>query len=285
MNMASSISRLTIRDGQGQTKSAVPSVTVGVGSPIRSGQEPHVLSAAFSRSGAQFMGGRAGGSRKARRCSIGLPTSVPVAHPFGSGLAVHDRKWSINMANATPRGAIRPNSTVSRSTLEKRVRRALSAKGHYLQKTRPGSDARIELGEFAVLNDRFVPLSTHCKLPDLAKFLGVMTDQEAIEADHRWCFIGIDLVNGMAVKTRHYFEVKATTEPDQHDIDDLTGNDLDGQVEALLRLASDWRQVTGSDDKPLKFSRGNVRLMLDHLPHAGRAIAAVLKGGTKNADH
>ena len=192
MNMASSISRLTLREGQGQTVNAVPSVTVGVDSPYRSGPRPHVLSAAFSRLGAQFMGARAGGGCKARRCSIGLSTPVSVAHPFDRGLAVHNRYWSINMANATKGTSpeICPNSSsdsitwVKEQTVIKRVRRALAAKGHYLQKSRSGSDAHTELGEYCVLNDRFVPLSTHCKLPELAKFLGVLADDEMVDIPH-----------------------------------------------------------------------------------------------------
>ena len=77
-------------------------------SPYRSGQGPHVLSAAFSRLGAQFMGGRARGSRKARRCSIGLSTPVSVAHPCERGLAVSNRNWSIIMTTSH-RGEIRQN--------------------------------------------------------------------------------------------------------------------------------------------------------------------------------
>ena len=187
------------------------------------------------------------------------------------------------MANATPAGAIRPTSTVSRQTIIKRIRRKLAERGHYLQITRANSDARTELGEYAVLNDRFIPLSTHCKLTDLAKFLGVMTEQEAIAADHVWSFIGIDVVNGLAIKTRHYFELCTTDDPEQKDLAALAGNDLQAQVDALMNLASNWRQVSGSDDKPLKFTRENVRLMLDNFPNAGRAIAEVLKGGRDHA--
>ena len=46
----------------------------------------------FCRLGASSYGRPGGGSRKARRCSIGLSTSVSVAHPFESGLAVIYRK-------------------------------------------------------------------------------------------------------------------------------------------------------------------------------------------------
>lgn len=82
---------------------------------------------------------------------------------------------------------IRPNTVsdsitwVKEQTVIKRVRRALAAKGHYLQKSRIGTDACKELGEYAVLDDRFIPLSTRCKLPELAKFLGVLADDEAID--------------------------------------------------------------------------------------------------------
>ena len=69
----------------------------GVGSPYESGQGPHkLLFAAFSRLGAQVMGDRGGRGCMARRCSIGLPTPVSVARPFGRGLAVQHRNWSVN---------------------------------------------------------------------------------------------------------------------------------------------------------------------------------------------
>ncbi len=283
--MAASTSCLTIPQGQGQTNLAVPSVTVGVDSPNRSGPRPHVLSAAFSRLGAQFMGARAGGGCKARRCSIGLSTPVSVAHPFDRGSAVHNRYWSIIMANtATSTGTnLCPTATVTRPTLEKRVRRALAAKGHYLQKTRFGTDARIELGEYCVLDDHFIPLSADCRLPELARFLGVLADGEIIEADHQWHSVIIQFIDAGAISVPHRFDLLATTEADQESLDAISTGSLKEAVDACMRLISGWRYVNGPDGRALAFNRYNVGLMLDNYPNAGRAIAEALQSGDAHA--
>ncbi len=57
--------------------------------------------------GASSYGRPGGGSRKARRCSIGLSTSVRSAHPFESALAVHNRNWSNIMRKSASTGAPR----------------------------------------------------------------------------------------------------------------------------------------------------------------------------------
>ena len=91
---------------------AVPHGAAGIGSP-RSGQRPHTsLSAAFLRLGAQFTGGRAGGGRKARRCSTGTPTLVRSAHPIGVGMAVTYRNWSNDMATEL---SVREQRTIFRA--------------------------------------------------------------------------------------------------------------------------------------------------------------------------
>lgn len=79
---------------------ALPQTTaVGGESPNWSGEKPHsVCHAAFLSPGVSSYGRPGGGSRKARRCSIGLSTSVSVAHPFESGTAVTNRNWSKIMA-------------------------------------------------------------------------------------------------------------------------------------------------------------------------------------------
>ena len=199
------ITGLTVREHEGQNDSksrfqagaSHAKNVAGGGSPYRSGQEPHVSSAAFSRLGARVTGGRAGGSRKARRCSIGLPTSVSVAHPFGSGLAVQNRDWSINMAiNATTTGAIRLKNTQARihadsttdtitwvreASVIKRIRRKLAERNHHLVITRLGTQARVKLGEYAVLNDQGEVLDKDCNLADLARFIGVLAADEMID--------------------------------------------------------------------------------------------------------
>lgn len=55
----------------------------------------------FCRLGAPSFGRPGGRSRKARRCSTGLPTPVSVALPFGSGMAVQNRNWSTHTMKTT----------------------------------------------------------------------------------------------------------------------------------------------------------------------------------------
>ena len=64
----------------------------------------------FCRLGAPSFGQPGGRSRKARRCSTGLPTPVRSALPFGSGVAVHNRNWSNIMRKSANTGA--PCATV-----------------------------------------------------------------------------------------------------------------------------------------------------------------------------
>jgi len=181
-------------------------------------------------------------------------------------------------------GAIRPTATVSRPTLEKRVRRALAAKGHYLQKTRFGTDARIELGEYCVLDDHFIPLSADCRLTELARFLGVLADEEQIEAEHEWCPVIIKVIDSAAISVPHRFDVLATTEPTQDDLDAISHGNLKDALNAAMRLMSGWRFVQGPDGTALAFTRTNLAMMLDNYPNAGRAIAESLKGGTTHGD-
>ncbi len=61
----------------------------------------------FCRLGAPSFGQPGGRSRKARRCSTGLPTPVRSALPFGSGKAVHNRNWSNIMRKSASTGAPR----------------------------------------------------------------------------------------------------------------------------------------------------------------------------------
>jgi hypothetical protein len=55
----------------------------------------------FCRLGAPSYGRPGRGSRKARRCSTGLSTPFGAAHPFDSGMAVHNRNWSNTMQKTT----------------------------------------------------------------------------------------------------------------------------------------------------------------------------------------
>lgn len=68
----------------------------------------------FCRLGAPSFGRPGGGSRKARRCSTGLSTSVSVALPFDSGMAVQNRNWSTAMTKS--QGATAPTQRLTRFT-------------------------------------------------------------------------------------------------------------------------------------------------------------------------
>ncbi len=116
-----------------------------------------------------------------------------------------------NMAiNATSAGAIRPKNTqvinadgstrtinlVATPTAIKRVRRKLAQRNHQLVVTREGSQARIELGEYAVLDaDRDV-LTKDAELTSLARFLGVLSDNEMLEPpqEKAWRYFGVESV-------------------------------------------------------------------------------------------
>jgi len=71
----------------------------------------------FCRLGVSSYGRPGGGSRKARRCSTGLSTSVSVAHPFDSGSAVTNRNWSNTMQNTTQGASVR-NLSLHHSIVE-----------------------------------------------------------------------------------------------------------------------------------------------------------------------
>jgi hypothetical protein len=114
------------------------------------------------------------------------------------------------MANANTTGAIRPKNTqvinadgstrtinlVATPTAIKRVRRKLAQRNHQLVVTREGSQARIELGEYAVLDaDRDV-LTKDAELTSLARFLGVLSDNEMLEPpqEKAWRYFGVESV-------------------------------------------------------------------------------------------
>lgn len=102
---------------------------------------------------------------------------------------------SIMANNATPTGAIRPQSApsapstdpgsdfrwVREATVIKRIRRKLAERGHSLLITREGTSGRRELGQYVVLGERHQVLSADCKLDSLARFLGVLGYDERVE--------------------------------------------------------------------------------------------------------
>lgn len=98
---------LTTAPMTGYAVPAVPHWTVGVRSPVRSGQKPHSISQRLFCALVPELrvAGREGpqGPLVLHQSS----NSRSVAHPFRSGLAVNNRNWSITMSSNTP--AIRPH--------------------------------------------------------------------------------------------------------------------------------------------------------------------------------
>lgn len=93
----------------------------------------------------------------------------------------------------TTKGDIHPNSTPSTTT------------GPDDKRVREGTAARRELGRFAVMGERHEILSAGCELEPLARFLGVLADEERVEppAWRGWRhYIGRNeavVVNGVSV--------------------------------------------------------------------------------------
>jgi hypothetical protein len=110
-------------------------------------------------------------------------------------LAVQNRYWSIIMANnATTRASSAPAQSVQHAdgttsdirwvkepTVIKRIRRKLAEQGKSLLKTRIGTTAHRELGEFAVLNSKHEVEIKLVNLRLLAMNLGVLANDERID--------------------------------------------------------------------------------------------------------
>lgn len=71
--------------------------------------------------------------------------------------------------------------TITERALTMRIKRALSREdASRLCRTRSGSRAEMDLGEYYVLDSRNLPTSTHVDLEDLGRELGVLKDYEAM---------------------------------------------------------------------------------------------------------
>jgi hypothetical protein len=87
------------------------------------------------------------------------------------------------MANATPTGEIRPNSLVTPSTLEKRIRRHLAVDGLQLRKNRVGTYQHTEHGAWSVIEPRdHVLMRRRFTLEELGRELGVLAEHETVAA-------------------------------------------------------------------------------------------------------
>ncbi len=106
------------------------------------------------------------------------------------------------MANAASQGEFRPKSAritqpvhfadgttgtitwIKEAAVIKRVRRALAARNHRLVITREGTQARRELGTYAVLAADGSVLQADADLTSLARFLNCLAADEHIEPPH-----------------------------------------------------------------------------------------------------
>jgi hypothetical protein len=200
---------------------------------------------------------------------------------------------------AQSQGEIRPTATrpVSLETLEKRVRRALAPRACALLKTRPGTPDRNELGVYAVVDHKRVCIEKNANLEALARYLGVLDDNEAIAdtVPEKWLPVTVRIVDERAVTVGHRFSVKA-----KHLNKSIGAILRDGAVdlwrntdqarcaEILMKLLTNWRNVFDSDGEPMEFNLENLTLMLQAYPHSGKSIGDALladlaKGGTHDA--
>ena len=86
--------------------------------------------------------------------------------------------------SVTTEGEIRPNSNPTPKALEKRVRRKFAADGMALQRTRAGSIARAEHGEWLVIAPRTGEIIRRdVTLAELAADLGLLADDEVVGGD------------------------------------------------------------------------------------------------------
>ena len=84
---------------------------------------------------------------------------------------------------ATPTGENRPNSLVSLSTLEKRIRRKLAADALQLRRNRPGTYQFNEHGDWSVIEPRnHVLMRRRFTLEQLGRELGVLAEHETLAA-------------------------------------------------------------------------------------------------------
>ena len=111
--------------------------------------------------------------------------------------------------NTSPKGTLPENFPVFilRATLEKRVRRELAKQNRKLLKSRPGTPAYREYGQYAIENDRRTVLETHLDLVKLARDLGVMQAHEYLDPHSDWRYYVVrhttQIIGG---KTIHSFD-------------------------------------------------------------------------------
>lgn len=132
----------------------------------------------------------------------------PDRHPIGVGRRDSTRPYA-SIMNTSIKGTtpeICP-SFILRATLEKRVRRELAKQNRKLLKSRPGTTAHREYGQYAIENDHRTVLETHLDLVKLARDLDVMQDHEYLDPHSDWRYYVVrhstQLIDG---KTIHSFD-------------------------------------------------------------------------------
>lgn len=292
--MGVSIQSLTVPGGQAYSLHRhLLNEMAGIGVPSVGGIIGRFNAAFLCLRSAQWRAGE--GGRNSRRAHA-VRQPEPDRHPIGVGRRVSTRREQTIMITS-PKGNTPSVRPVSLQTLEKRVRRALAPRACSLLKTRPGTPDRNELGLYAVLDHKRMVVEKNANLEALARYLGVMDEEEAIAdtVPEKWLPVTVRIVDERAVTVGHRFSVKA-----KH-LNKSTGAILrDGAVELwrnvdqarcaeiLLGLLSGWSHVFDSNGKPMAFSRENLILMLESFPHVGKAISDALladlaKGGDADA--
>ena len=86
---------------------------------------------------------------------------------------------------ATTTGAIRPKSTVSLATLEKRLRRYLAKQGHTLIVSRPGTRQHDHYGRYSIHDSSFELLAGHINLESRCRAYGLLAENETVDGGEK----------------------------------------------------------------------------------------------------
>ena len=239
--MKTELSRLTVPASRGQTATRHRHIVMaGIGVPKPLGARSAAYNRGFFLPIAQAPS-MTGWARPSNGAGSKWPVRQPrPVRPHVIGVArgrVNNPHLESTMSHDTPTGEIRPNTATSttsaagpvewrwvkEATLIKRIRRKLAERNHSLLITRAGTAARREFGRFAVVGERHEILNAGCEIEALARFLGVLDDDERIELPPfrgwRW-YAGkhrVKVVDGIRFHyvdrmTRDYSSEKALTE-------------------------------------------------------------------------
>jgi hypothetical protein len=221
------VKSLTVRAASGQTADRHrQNAMAGIGLPKTSGMNGRDESGFFVPSAlVRSMAGR-GGELKSSPMLVSVDQPKPDRHPL-IGLSgrrgqtrLRAKPMATNPQGNTP--ALRPKSTqliaadgstgtitwIRRDSLVRRLRRHLAKKNHRLVISAEATASRDELGEYAVIGADGHPLQTHADLGKLARYLGVLADDELVEppAGKGWVYQvareHVEIVDGKRVRLR-----------------------------------------------------------------------------------